>query len=167
MKIIKPIHYDQGEKAQAILTHPARQIKFPLCKMTLEMIEEVKKSLLSLKGAGLAAVQLGIPYQVMLLAVNNQINQSKKFCGDKLPLSIYINPSYEPINSKDYDYEWEGCYSLPSFYAKIKRFTNIWARYHTVEGIYVERKLSHFYARIFQHATDHCHGILINDHCSE
>lgn len=101
------------------------------------------------KGMGLAANQVGIPYDVFVM-------------GDPTNEDSII-PVFNPnilSRSVELYYSEEGCLTYPGLYVKIKRYNIIRTRYTTHENITDTIKLSGISSRIFQHEYDHLNGIL-------
>jgi peptide deformylase len=101
------------------------------------------------RGMGLAANQVGIPYNVFVF-------------GDPTNADSIIpvfNPNILSRTGDEY-YSEEGCLTFPGLYVKIKRYNVIRTRYTTHENITDTIKLSGMSSRIFQHEYDHLHGIL-------
>jgi peptide deformylase len=73
-----------------------------------------------------------------------------------------INPTIIE-RSPELDKDWEGCLSIPGIRGYVPRHRRIRTRYHTLDGLEVEREFSDFVARIFQHEDDHLRGIVFLD----
>ena len=56
------------------------------------------------------------------------------------------------------EYGWEQCASFPNIRASVKRFERIQVQYQNEEFDDVEKELSGFEARVFQHELDHLRG---------
>lgn len=104
--------------------------------------------------AGLAAPQIGINKKVFI------------FSYDRNPenLEVVINPVMEPVGDKKIE-SWEGCLSV-LLGKGIKQLANI-ARYETIQvtyvnwdGMEVQRQLTGFAAKVFQHELDHLNGFV-------
>jgi len=100
------------------------------------------------KGMGLAANQVGIPYNVFVIGDPN---------NEDSIISVF-NPNIISRSGEQY-YSEEGCLTFPGLYVKIKRYNVIRTRYTTHENITDTIKLSGVSSRIFQHEYDHLHGI--------
>jgi len=101
------------------------------------------------KGIGLAANQIGIPYNVFV--IGDPTNE------DSI-ISVF-NPNIISRSGEQY-YAEEGCLTFPDLYVKIKRYNVIRTRFTTHDGDTDTIKLSGMTSRIFQHEYDHLHGIL-------
>ena len=101
------------------------------------------------KGMGLAANQVGIPYDVFVMG--DPTNEDS--------IIPVFNPNILSRSGELY-YSEEGCLTYPGLYVKIKRYNMIRTRYTTHENITDTIKLSGISSRIFQHEYDHLNGIL-------
>lgn len=106
------------------------------------------------KGLGLAAPQVGLPYQ--LFVVN--------FAGDpaqKDAEAVFLNPVIlEKEGTQEDD---EGCLSFPLLYQKVRRAKVARIEAYNLQGEKISLKASDLPARILQHETDHLHGVLFID----
>jgi peptide deformylase len=100
------------------------------------------------KGMGLAANQVGIPYNVFV--IGDPTNEDSV-----IPV---FNPNILSRSGEKY-YSEEGCLTYPGLYVRIKRYNVIRTRYTTHENITDTIKLSGISSRIFQHEYDHLNGI--------
>lgn len=133
-----------------------------LNKETKELIKELGNTLIGsegkAKGVGLSAVQIGIPKRIFLA----YSKASRKFL-------VFINPEivwFSKIltdgvpESKN---RYEGCLSVPGFWAVIKRSKTVKVRYQAESGSWQVRKFSGLTATVIQHEFDHLEGILFID----
>lgn len=95
------------------------------------------------KGIGLAAIQLGIPKQIMVIN-----NPESGFRG------AIINPTFQTM-SEEKELRSEGCLSAPGEYTEISRFKHIYIEYVNLANKPQNRELFGLDARIFQHEYDH------------
>lgn len=157
-RLLKLVNYDDP-----ILRNPTEPVQFPLSDLDKQIIEDMKYSIhpeqLKAAGApwekasGMAANQWGINKSIFL------------FCpyGDhKFDLTVVINPSYEFIPDKE-EIAWEGCFSVPLATGKIKRSNKIRVKYQNEKGRVIEKNLSGWEARVWQHENDHLNGFLYDD----
>ena len=107
-------------------------------------------------GIGLAANQIGLNLNLLILDTNN--------CEE-----IDENESHILINSNIIDVEGEstmeeGCLSVPEIRAEIKRPESILVKYQDLDQKYHKRKYSGLTSRIIQHEIDHLNGKLFIDY---
>ena len=111
----------------------------------------------SVNGLGLAATQIGVAKQVAVIDISPEKNE---------PLVI-VNPAIQildPTKTEDYD---EGCLSVPGFFEKISRPSDIKLTYQDLNGKKQEIKPEGLLTKVVQHELDHLNGRLFVDHISE
>jgi len=125
----------------------------------LSLAREIAEQLLmTLKpfspAAGLAAPQIGISKSIFIYSYDRKFEN----------LEVVINPSYEPLSEAKIE-GWEGCFSTQSGnghskLAKVPRFEKIRVQYLDLEGVWQEKILDGFAAKVFQHEYDHLQGMV-------
>lgn len=103
--------------------------------------------------AGLAAPQIGISKAIFI------------FSYDRSPenLELVINPRFQPLG-EEHEIGWEACFSAimengQIKVAKVPRYEKILVSYLHSDGKVVEKTLTGFAAKVFQHEYDHLQGI--------
>lgn len=151
-----------------ILRQQTAAVEFPLSRSDRDIIDNMLFSIQTeqLKAAGanyetaagMAANQWGINKSIFL------------FCpeGNNIgPVEVIINPSYTILdqtpNEKNWDENWEGCFSVPNATGKVKRYLKIRVKYQDQTGQWIEKELSDWPARVWQHENDHLNGYLFDD----
>jgi peptide deformylase len=120
------------------------------------LIQDMKETMYTAGGVGLAACQVGIPRRVIILDVSPIDPQHSFFA--------LINP--EIISEEgEIDHE-EGCLSVPDCLEKVKRKERVCVRGLSPEGMEIEIKGDGILAFALQHEIDHTNGILILDRVS-
>ncbi len=104
--------------------------------------------------AGLAAPQIGINRSVFIYSYNR----------DPKNLEVVINPTCSPVGEQTAE-GWEGCLSVILSsntwkLAKLARHETVHVSYTNGNGEFVEKDLSGFAAKVFQHEYDHLQGIV-------
>lgn len=112
-------------------------------------------------GVGLAAVQVGQPLALSLIAI-----KPNKLRPERQPFdSVIINACYQGIGKKVL--LWEGCMSCGNgddiLFAQVPRFAKIKAQWLDQNAVSHEEILEDFVAHVFQHETDHQQGVLFVD----
>lgn len=107
--------------------------------------------------AGMAANQWGIKKRVFVYTPDGS--------GEVKSQEVMINPSYVPYlrpNEKQPTMvaAFEGCFSIPLTTGCVNRYEAILATYYNQQGKKIERILTGWEARVFQHETDHLNGKL-------
>ena len=147
-KILKFPDQDLRIKAK-----PVESFDGELKTLTDDMFETMH----SVNGIGLAATQIGIAKQVAVIDISPEKNE---------PLVI-VNPAIQildPSKTEDYD---EGCLSVPGFFEKISRPSDIKLTYQDLNGKKQEIKPEGLLTKVVQHELDHLNGRLFVDHISE
>ena len=147
-KILKFPDQDLRIKAK-----PVESFDDELKTLTDDMFETMH----SVNGIGLAATQIGVAKQVAVIDISPEKNE---------PLVI-VNPAIQildPSKTEDYD---EGCLSVPGFFEKISRPSDIQLSYQDLSGQKHEIKPKGLLTKVVQHELDHLNGRLFVDHISE
>ena len=121
------------------------------------LTDDMFETMHSVNGIGLAATQIGVAKQVAVIDISPEKNE---------PLVI-INPAIQildPSVTEDYD---EGCLSVPGFFEKISRPSDIKLTYQDLNGTKQEIKPEGLLTKVVQHELDHLNGRLFVDHISE
>ena len=123
------------------------------------LIQDMKDTMEANNGAGLAAIQIGITKQVMIFGIEKNPRYPDV---ETIPSTTIINPKYEVLNKEKED-GWEGCLSVPGMRGVVPRYKHI--RYYGFDefGAVIEREVTNFHARVFQHEFDHLEGVLYPD----
>ena len=121
------------------------------------LTDDMFETMHSVNGIGLAATQIGVAKQVAVIDISPEKNE---------PLVI-VNPEIQildPSKKEDYD---EGCLSVPGFFEKISRPSDIKLSYQDLNGKKQEIKPEGLLTKVVQHELDHLNGRLFVDHISE
>ena len=130
-----------------ILSQPAQKFDFDNPPMDpTELFHDMKRIMQQNHGIGLAAPQIGLPYQVFLLG--------DPYEGDSI-FSVF-NPKI--IDEEGEILMEEGCLTYPGLFIKIKRPLRIRARFSGHDGIVDTMPFEGYTARAFLHEYDHLHG---------
>jgi len=121
-----------------------------------ELLQDMKDTMASLNGAGLAAPQIGVSLQVVIFGVGQNPRYPQ---AEAVPFTELLNPVLEPLDEA-MEEGWEGCLSVPGMRGLVPRYTQL--RYRGVDplGRPIDRTVSGFHARVVQHEVDHLLGIL-------
>lgn len=123
------------------------------------LFERLVTLLRELKGAGLAAPQIGIA----LAAVVVEIRKTDVFPDrPESPLMRMVNPEIV-WKSDDSEIGWEGCFSVPGIMGIVPRSTRIEVAYREPDGATRSQQCEGYLARVVQHEVDHLHGVLFVD----
>ncbi len=116
----------------------------------------MRKTLEKEKGVGLAAPQIGINRNIIIV---------QRFDKEEKPFEAYYNINID-FYSKELQEGWEGCLSIEGGFGKVNRSKEITITYQDSKGEKHTEKIEGFTAVIFQHETDHLKGILFTDKMS-
>lgn len=120
------------------------------------LLDNMYETMIIGNGVGLAAIQVGIAQQILLINIPREDGEQYK--EDLLEI---INPTFL---KQEGEIEWnEGCLSVPNFYENITRFNDITLAYKNRFGEDKILKASDFLAVAIQHEIDHLNGILFVD----
>lgn len=121
------------------------------------LIDDMVETLRDAPGVGLAAPQIGILEQVIVVEFGDEED-------DTLPSKLYavVNPEIKRMSNEKV-MGIEGCLSIPGIIGDVERSTSIVVKGQNRNGQKVKYKLNGWVARIFQHEVDHLSGILFTD----
>jgi peptide deformylase len=156
---MRGVDYEPGY----LVYHPSdvlRAICVPIDKIdgfVLALSNVLTSNMLTAKGIGLAAPQIGLP--VRMIVVANPGEKGIETLTMVNPEIVYAAETTSVTN--------EGCLSIPGFRLPVRRPIRITARYLDLEGITREIEAESMLAKCIQHEIDHLDGKLIFDHVSE
>jgi peptide deformylase len=119
------------------------------------LIDDMFETMYEAPGVGLAATQVNVHEQVIVIDVSEDKSQ---------PL-VFINPRIEVLDRAQCDYD-EGCLSVPGFYETVTRPAHI--RVHALDrdGNAFSIEPDGLLAVCIQHELDHLQGKLFVDYLS-
>ena len=121
---------------------------------TRKLAREMLQSMYSAKGIGLAAPQVGISKELLVIDINFEDSAAE-------PL-ILINPEITAYGSTLNSYE-EGCLSIPGVYLNVIRPSTIKLKFRDEMGRPRKMNADGLLARCIQHEVDHLKGVLFVD----
>ena len=145
LKILSYPHSSLRAKARPVTTLDAGVVK-----AANEMLDLMYKN----EGLGLAAQQVGLDYQVLVINFKGDATQKDQEV-------VAINPII--LESTGADKNREGCLSFPGLYQDIRRAKTVRVQYYDLTGKPFEMTCSDLPARIWQHEIDHLNGVLFID----
>jgi peptide deformylase len=119
-----------------------------------QLINDMLETMYSALGIGLAATQVNVHKQVLVLDISETRDQPH----------VYINPRI--IESEGSETCEEGCLSVPGIYADVSRAEKIRISALDPNGSPFEKKLDGMHAVCLQHEMDHLKGKLFVDYLS-
>jgi peptide deformylase len=147
---------------RTILTYPHPVLREKAEKITVfdqelqTLVEDMAETMYAAPGVGLAANQIGVARQVVVVDRSTVDNQRNYI--------TLVNPVITDGEGSIIDEE--GCLSVIECYAKVKRFQKIHVTAQDVQGNPLEFDAEDRYARIIQHEIDHLLGTLFIDRLS-
>lgn len=127
------------------------------------LIDDLRDTMVSLNGAGLAAPQIGVSARVVIF----KMQDNPRYPNEKaIEETVLINPKIDILSDQQQGM-WEGCLSVPRMRGYVERPKHI--RYSGFDqfGGVIDRTVSGFHAIVVQHECDHLDGVLypmkIND----
>lgn len=125
-----------------------------------KLAEDMKETLISSNGIGLAAPQIGHNVRMLVIMddkIENMIDSTQ------YPICVMINPVI--IKESDEKVKMtERCLSFPNKTVRIERSSEIRVRFYDLQGIQKTVKLKHVQARCIEHEIDHLNGVLFTDY---
>jgi peptide deformylase len=140
-----------------VLKKKAKAVK-EISNETIQLIQDMFETMHSSNGIGLAANQVGVLEQVLVVDLS-EMEEYK----DTKPMAV-INPEIV-----DEEGEWEmeeGCLSLPELRDIITRSEKVTIKYHDANLREQKIEATGMLGRVLQHEIDHLNGVLITDHLS-
>ncbi|MDH5300119.1 MAG: peptide deformylase [Gammaproteobacteria bacterium] len=138
------------------LITPSVEVEDPTGATMKKIIDIMWQVMKDYNGVGLAAPQIGINLRLMIFGLEKSDRYPD---AEAVEPTVLINPGWEPL-SDEIEPGWEGCLSIPDMNGIVPRYRQI--RYWGLNerGEKIEREVSDFHARVFQHEYDHLDGIL-------
>jgi peptide deformylase len=158
------------QTGEPVLREKARPLSVDeiLDRTIQDLIESMRETMHDAPGVGLAAPQVGI--SVQLVVVEDQPQFLQKLSSEELaerernavPFHVLINPVITAAGSETAEF-FEGCLSVAGFAALVSRSKQVRVEClnEKAEPVVIEAK--GWYARILQHEIDHLQGELYID----
>ena len=120
-----------------------------------KLVKDMAETMYDAPGAGLAATQIGVHQQVVVMDVGPKEDKE---------LTVLINPQILEAEGEIVDEE--GCLSVIEFSAKVKRARKIAVQAKDMQGNPLDFEAEEWFARVIQHEVDHLQGVLYIDRIS-
>ncbi len=159
-----------NQVGQPILRYKSKKVDLNEIKSfkTKEFINFMASTLRDAPGVGLAAPQIGLSKQIIILEDKSKYLEIipkeiiKKQKRKPFSLKVLFNPTLEVINSK-MDSWFEGCLSVDGYVAVVDRYSKVKIIAFDAKGEKVSLIAEGWMARILQHEIDHLNGNLFID----
>jgi peptide deformylase len=122
-----------------------------------QLMDDMLETMYAAPGIGLAAIQVGVPRQVIVMDLARQ--------DDPPEPRFFVNPEILWASDETAPYE-EGCLSVPEVYDEVDRPARVKLRYLDYNGQEVIEEAEGLFAVCIQHEMDHLKGVLFIDHLS-
>ncbi len=122
-------------------------------------LDDMYETMMEKNGIGLAAIQVAVPLNALLILLPNEEDEQKKE-----NLFEVINPKI--IEKKGSITYQEGCLSVPDYYDEVKRANWIKVEYFDRFGKKIVKECDGLLAVAFQHEMDHLKGQLFIERLS-
>ena len=136
------------------LRKPGNPVATPISVEIRQLVDDMAETMYSAPGVGLAATQLGEPYQLFVCDVAAD--------GEPSDLRVFINPQI--LESEGTTVFEEGCLSFPGAREDVERAARVRVRAVDREGNPFELEAEGLLAICIQHEYDHLQGVLMIDH---
>ena len=123
-----------------------------------DLVRDMLRSMYAAKGIGLAAPQVGIHKQLLVLDLDLETPTT--------PPVVLINPEIISSSATVETYE-EGCLSIPGVYLNVVRPSEIVLSFRDEMGRPRKMKADGLMARCIQHEMDHLEGVLFVDRVTD
>lgn len=136
-----------------VLRQPAKRVSKVDASLR-QLIRDMLQTMYSENGIGLAAPQVGIHKQLLVIDIDPEEAAT-------LPL-VLINPVLKRA-SRDLALDQEGCLSIPGVFLDVKRPEAIEVAFKDETGRPQKLEANDILARVIQHEMDHLNGVLFVD----
>lgn len=120
------------------------------------LIANMFETMYDAPGIGLAATQVDVHKQVIVMDLSEEKDQ---------PM-VFINPSVEVLDQQTQPYD-EGCLSVPGFYETVERPQKVLIHAQDENGDAFTKEADELLAVCIQHEMDHLNGKLFVDYLSK
>ncbi len=118
-----------------------------------QLVEDMAETMYAAPGVGLAATQIGEPYQIFVVDCAAE--------GEPSDFRVFIDPEIlERDGSTTFE---EGCLSFPGAREEIERAARVRVRAQDRDGKWFELEAEGLLAIAIQHENDHLQGVLMID----
>ena len=136
------------------LDTPAKRVE-KIDPATRKLIEDMAQTMYAASGVGLAATQVDVHRQIIVIDVSE----------DKNDLRVFVNP--EITRREGVAVNQEGCLSIPGIYDNVERAESVTVTALDRNGARFTLNASGMLAACIQHEMDHLQGKVFIDYLSE
>src|SRR5215212_1647157 len=144
-----------------ILQYPDTRLNTPAERVekidaaTRRLIEDLAETMYAAPGVGLAATQVNVHKQILVIDVSD----------DRSDLRVFVNP--EITRREGAAVNQEGCLSVPGIYDNVERAESVTVTALDRNGSRFTLNASGLLATCIQHEMDHLQGRIFVEHLSE
>ena len=144
-----------------IVIYPDKRLKLISKEVTVfdselhSLLDDMYDTMLSKRGVGLAAIQIGVAKRVLIINIPDDENDDDALPVQSETLEI-INPVF--VKKEGKCKHQEGCLSIPGIYEDIERAEHIVLEYNNRHGEKKTINDNNFLAIAIQHEMDHLEG---------
>ena len=144
-----------------ILQYPDPRLQLPAVRVekidapVRELIAQMAQTMYSAEGIGLAATQVNVHKQIIVMDVSDSRDE----------LRVFINP--EITRREGMALNQEGCLSVPGIYENVERADSVTVTALDEKGSRFTLNASGLLATCIQHEFDHLQGKVFVEHLSE
>lgn len=136
------------------LAHPAQRVE-KIDDATRRLIDDMIETMYTAPGVGLAATQVAVPKQIVVIDVSE----------DRSDLRVFINP--EVTRREGVAVNQEGCLSVPGIYDNVERAESVTVTALDRNGARFTLNASGMLAACIQHEVDHLQGKVFVERLSD
>lgn len=137
--------------------HAVTQFDKALHTLINDMVETMREA----PGVGLAAPQIGLLEQIMVIEYFEKPEEEENEDAPKKVWAV-INPEIVKV-SEETLMGVEGCLSIPGLLGEVERYAEVHVKALNRHGQPMKVKAKGWLARIFQHEIDHLNGVLFTE----
>lgn len=162
LRIVQAGHPVLRQRARALTVE---EIRAP---DTARLIEEMRETMRDAPGVGLAAPQVGLPLQLVVIEDRPEYiergdpDEMKARERTTVPFQVLINPRLTVIDRQPVEL-FEGCLSVADFVMVVPRVHGVKVEALDHRGEPITLSAQGWPARILQHEIDHLRGVLCID----
>ncbi|MBO7641275.1 MAG: peptide deformylase [Bacteroidales bacterium] len=154
--MIQPIYLYGSE----VLRQQAEPVDLSDKEGIAALVQDLKDTLKSAEGVGLAAPQIGVSKRVVIVNAEGMEDSYDYLKGFK---RVLINPVIVAASEQTCEFE-EGCLSIPGIYATVRRPASMTVEYYDENLQKQTETFDRFACRMVQHELSHLDGDMFVDH---
>ena len=154
--MIQPIYLYGSE----VLRQQAEPVDLSDKEGIAALVQDLKDTLKSAEGVGLAAPQIGVSKRVVIVNAEGMEDSYDYLKGFK---RVLINPVIVSESEQTCEFE-EGCLSIPGIYASVRRPASMTVEYYDEQLQKQTETFDRFACRMVQHELSHLDGDMFVDH---